>query len=351
MRFLNRIGFTTVLAIACIMFTIPSHAAPQTNKPLEIYFVDVEGGQATLFVTPEGQSLLIDTGWSGFDGRDADRIVAAAKKAGLSKIDFVLITHYHRDHVGGAPQLAAKIPIGAFIDHGPNREPNDPDTEAGWQAYQKLIADKKIRRIIVKAGDLLPISGIHAEIVNADGVMIARPLSGAGARNPICATAENKPADQTENAHSLGAVITFGKTRIMDLGDLTWDKEMDLVCPVNKLGHMDVFIVSHHGNNQSDSPALVAAVSPRIAIMDNGEAKGGSPSTIELIKNSPKLEDLWQLHFSKEGGATHNTAENLIANPAGTDAANYLKLTVWPDGNLEVFNSRTQTAKHYTAAH
>ena len=145
MRFLNRMGFTVFLAVACIVFAVPSHAAPQTNKPLEIYFVDVEGGQATLFVTPEGESLLIDTGWSGFEGRDADRIVAAAKKAGLSKIDFVLITHYHRDHVGGAPQLAAKIPIGAFIDHGPNRESNDADTEAGWQAYQKLLADKKIK--------------------------------------------------------------------------------------------------------------------------------------------------------------------------------------------------------------
>ncbi len=351
MRFLNRMGFTILIAIACIVFAMPSHATPQTNKPLEIYFVDVEGGQATLFVTPEGQSLLIDTGWSGFEGRDADRIVAAAKKAGLSKIDFVLITHYHRDHVGGAPQLAAKIPIGAFIDHGPNRELNDADTEAGWQAYQKLIADKKIKRITVKAGDLLPISGIRAEIVNADGVIIARPLSGAGAQNSICATARNKPADQTENAHSLGAVITFGKTRIMDLGDLTWDKEMEMVCPVNKLGHMDVFIVSHHGNNQSDSPALVAAVSPRIAIMDNGAAKGGSPSTIDLIKNSPKLEDLWQLHFSNDGGAAHNATENLIANPAGPDGGNYLKLTVWTDGNLEVFNSRTQTAKHYAAAH
>jgi beta-lactamase superfamily II metal-dependent hydrolase len=329
---------------------MPSHATPQSNKPLEIYFVDVEGGQATLFVTPAGQSLLIDTGWPGFDGRDADRIVAAAKKAGLSTIDFVMITHFHRDHVGGAPQLAAKIPIGAFIDHGPNREPNDAATEEGWQAYQKLLAEKKIKRITVKAGDVLPINGVHTEIVSADGALLAKPLSGAGAQNPICSTAEKKPADQTENARSLGLVMTFGKTRIIDLGDLTWDKEMEMVCPVNKLGRMDVFIVGHHGLNQSDSPALVAAISPRIAIMDNGAEKGGSPSTIDLIKNSPKLEDLWQLHFSNEGGAAHNTAESLIANPAGPDAGNYLKLTVWADGNLEVFNSRTQKTKHYTAA-
>jgi len=347
----RHLRFAVLFAIACIAFAKPLYGAPQTGKSLEMYFVDVEGGQATLFVTPEGQSLLIDTGWPGFDGRDADRIVTAAKKAGLSKIDFVLITHFHRDHVGGVPQLAAKIPIGAFIDHGPNRETNDPDTEEGWQAYQKALADKKIKRITVKVGDVLPVRGIHAEVVSADGVLLAKPLSVAGAQNPICATAEKKPADQTENAHSLGTVITFGKTRIIDLGDLTWDKEMEMVCPVNKLGHMDIFVVSHHGLFQSNSPALLAAISPRIAIMDNGAAKGGSASTLDIIRNSPKLEDLWQLHFSDEGGMAHNTAETLIANPAGKDGGNYLKVTVSADGNFEVFNSRTQSAKHYPAAH
>jgi competence protein ComEC len=354
MRYFRQLSLAILFAIACIACAIPSHAAPQTSKPLEIYFVDVEGGQATLFVTPEGQSLLIDTGWSGFDGRDADRIVAAAKKAGLSKIDFVLITHFHRDHVGGVPQLAAKIPIGAFIDHGPNRETNDADTEAGWQAYQKVLADKKIKRITAKVGDvvmkILPTSNFNATIVSADGAVLSNPLYNVTEPNSSCATAEKKPADQTENARSLGVFITFGKTRILDLGDLTWDKEMEMVCPVNKLGHMDVFIVSHHGLFQSNSPALVAAISPRIAIMDNGAAKGGSSSTLDIIKNSPKLEDLWQLHFSDEGGMAHNTTESLIANSAGADAGNYLKLSVWADGNLEIFNSRTQKAKHYAAA-
>jgi competence protein ComEC len=349
--FMNLAVIIGFLAAGIFLSVMAVHATPQTSKPLEIYFVDVEGGQATLFVTPEGQSLLVDTGWSGFDGRDADHIVAAAKKAGLSKIDYVLITHFHRDHVGGVPQLAAKIPIGAFIDHGPNRETNDADTEAGWQAYLKLYTDKKINRVIAQVGDVLPLRGIHVEIVSSDGVLLAKPLPGEGAQNPICATAEKKPADQTENAHSLGTVITFGKTRILDLGDLTWDKEMEMVCPVNKLGHMDVFIVSHHGLFQSNSPALVAAISPRIAIMDNGSAKGGSSSTLDIIKNSPKVEDLWQLHFSDEGGMAHNTAEAMIANPAGADAGNYLKLTVSQDGSFDVFNSRTKAAKHYAVAH
>jgi beta-lactamase superfamily II metal-dependent hydrolase len=325
----------------------PTCEAAPPGKALEIYFVDVEGGQATLFVTPEGQSLLIDTGWPGYAGRDADRILAAAKQAGLSKIDFVLLTHYHMDHAGGVPQLLARIPVGTFIDHGANREPDNRETEQSWEGYQKALADNGKKRIIAKVGDILPIQGFHAEVVSSDGELLQKPLPGGGAQNPACSTTEKRPADRTENARSLGTMITFGRVRILDLGDLTWDKEVELVCPMNKLGAVDVFIVSHHGWLQSNSPALLAAISPRIAIMDNGATKGGSPSSWDIIKNSPKLEDLWQLHFSNEGGAAHNSADALIANLAGPDAGNYLKLSVWADGKVVVYNSRTQTAKNY----
>jgi competence protein ComEC len=324
-----------------------SSSAAKPQKPLEIYFVDVEGGQATLFVTPEGQSLLIDTGWPGNAGRDADRIVAAAKSAGLSKIDYVLLTHYHVDHAGGVPQLLARIPIGAFVDHGVNREPSDQKTEESWQAYQKLVSREHVARIIAKVGSSLPIKELSAEIVSSDGVLIQNPLPGAGTQNAACSTADKPPADQTENARSLGVIFTFGKVRILDLGDLTRDKEAELVCPVNKLGPIDVFVVSHHGWSQSNSPVLLTAISPRIAIMDNGADKGGSPSSWDTIKNSPKLEDLWQLHFSNEGGPAHNPDGAFIANLAGSDAGNYLKLSVWADGKLEVFNSRTQAIKGY----
>jgi competence protein ComEC len=330
-----------------ILAANPCQAAPSA-KPLDIYFVDVEGGQATLFVTPEGQSLLIDTGWPGNGARDADRIAAAAKRAGLSKIDFVLLTHYHTDHAGGVPQLLARIPVGAFIDHGPNREPGNAETEQGWEAYQKLISEQNAKRIIAKVGDILPIAGLHAEVVSSDGALLENPLPHAGTANAACSSTEKKPADQTENARSLGTIFTFGKIRILDLGDLTWDKELELVCPINKLGPIDIFIVSHHGWLQSNSPALLAAVSPRIAIMDNGADKGGSPSSWDTIRNSPRLVDLWQLHFSNEGRAAHNAPASFIANVPGPDAGNYLKLSVWPNANLEVYNSRTQATKRYS---
>jgi competence protein ComEC len=336
-----------LLAVGNAASVAAAAAAPAAQKSLRVYFVDVEGGQATLFVTPEGQSLLIDTGWDGNGGRDADRIVAAAKSAGLSKIDYVLITHFHEDHVGGAPQLAARIPVGTFIDHGGNRETGDAPTVQGWQAYQAMLATGKYTRISAKPGDVVPIQGMHMDVISSDGDLIAEPLAGAGQENAACKESETRAADKTENLRSLGTLITFGKLRILDLGDLTWDKEMELMCPVNKLGHVDVYIVSHHGWQQSSSPALVWGIAPRVAIMDNGAKKGGTPSTWDIIEKSPGLENLWQLHFSDEGGAAHNVAAEFIANPQGTEAGSYLELTGYADGAFEVFNSRTQETKKY----
>jgi competence protein ComEC len=324
-------------------------ASDSPKDPLQIYFVDVEGGQSTLFVTPAKQSLLIDTGWPDNQDRDANRIVAAAKAAGISKIDYVLITHFHTDHVGGVPQLAAKIPIGTFIDHGVNREPNDSVTQQGYEAYQHLLASGKYKHLTLKPGDSLPIRGIHGVVVSADGVLIDHPLPGAGEENSACKDSQKYAADQTENARSLGSVFTFGKLRILDLGDLTSDKEIGLVCPQNKLGKIDIYIVSHHGWSQSGSPAFLNAIAPRVAIMDNGAKKGGTPSTWEIIEKSPNLEDLWQLHYSEEGGSTHNVPAKFIANLQGTDPGNYIKLTAWPDGKFEVFNSRNNETKQYPA--
>lgn len=348
-HFLFRSALVTVPSV--LVFVASSSAAPaavpENGKGLQIYFVDVEGGQATLFVTPEGKSLLIDTGWPDNNGRDADRIMTAAKLAGIKQIDFLLLTHYHMDHAGGITQLAAEIPIRTVIDHGENREAKDEVTEQVWEDYQKLVTKEKLTRIIAKPGDMLPLEGVEARVISSDGELIEKPLNGGG-KNAACNNSEKRPADQSENGRSLGVLLAFGNLRILDLGDLTSDKEAQLVCPVNKLGEVDIYVVSHHGMVTSNSREFLNSIAPRVAIMDNGASKGGAPSSWEAVKKSPRLEDFWQLHFANEGGAEHNVADSFIANVSGPDAGHYLKLTAWPDGNFEVFNSRTKQTKQYS---
>jgi beta-lactamase superfamily II metal-dependent hydrolase len=324
---------------------------------LRIYFIDVEGGQATLFVAATGESLLVDTGWpdpqNPTDPRDAERILAVCKLAGVTKIDNLLITHYHVDHVGGLPELAARIPVGRFIDHGINREseavPGGGPTVAGWTAYQKVLGDGHAEHLVARPGDVLPVKAMKVEVVSADGEVIAKPLAAGGDKNPACAASPVKDVENTENDRSLGTVITFGQLRILDLGDLTWAKERGLMCPVNKLGKIDVYIVSHHGVINSGSPALVNAIAPRVAIMDNGPDKGGAPATFDTIEGSSRLKDLWQLHTAEGSDREHNVADSRIANLPGPDAANYLKLTGRMDGSFKVTNGRTGESVEYPA--
>jgi competence protein ComEC len=334
MRFLSLLLFASLL-----------HA----EKPLEVFFIDVEGGQSTLFVTPAGQSLLVDTGW-GYNGfRDANRIATVASKlAHLKKIDYVLITHYHSDHVGGVPQLAQKMSIGQYVDHGPNRE-TSKDSAALYSEYQTATAGAA--KILAKPGDTLPIKGMNVTFVSADGNLIERPVTAAGAPNKFCEGVEQKATDPSENARSIGMVIDFGKLRIVDLGDLTWAKELQLMCPVNKLGHADIFIASHHGLDQSNSPALVHGLAPRVAVIDNGSKKGASAGAWDIIKSSPGLEDIWQLHFADANGAEHNTTDPFIANTEDTDAGYYLKLTAHDDGSFQIFNPRNKYSKEYASLH
>jgi competence protein ComEC len=315
-------------------------------RPLEIFFIDVEGGQSTLIVSPSGQSLLIDTGWRGFEGRDADRIVAAARAAKVKQIDYLLITHYHRDHVGGVPQLADRMKIVNFLDHGPNTE-DSKVTKEDYSDYVKAI--QRGEHTVLKPGDTVPIKGLSVKVLTAAGDHIPASLPGGGQPNPFCATTPKRDADPTENAQSTGVLVTFEKFRFLDLGDLTWNKELALMCPDNPIGTVDVLLVSHHGLNQSNSPALVDAVHPRVAIMNNGARKGASPDAWQIVKDSPGLEDLWQLHYAIEGAKEHNVADSFIANVDEQDAGQYLKLTAEGNGSFTVWNQRNKFEKVYKA--
>jgi beta-lactamase superfamily II metal-dependent hydrolase len=309
-------------------------------KSLDIYFIDVEGGQATLLKTPAGESVLIDTGWPGFEGRDANRIAEAAKKAGITQIDWLVITHFHTDHVGGLDQLAAKMPIRNLIDHGKTVE-SGANPEKLYGSYEGIAA--KAKRITVKPGDKLPIKGLDAEVLAAHGNGTKRP----GKPNPLCSGVQQMAVDNTDNARSVGILFTYGKFRFLDLGDLTWNRELELVCPENRIGKIDVYLTTHHGADSSGPAALVHAIQPRVAIMNNGEKKGGAPPAWKIIKATPGLQDLWQLHHSAAGGAASNVDEKLIANPAGQDPGHYISLTAQSNGKFSVTNSRNGFSKSY----
>jgi beta-lactamase superfamily II metal-dependent hydrolase len=344
--------FLIVAAVALSCAT----AWAQHGKGLDVYFIDVEGGQSTLFITPSGQSLLVDTGWAGT--RDADRIVSVAKQAGVSQIDYLVTTHYHGDHVGGVVDLASRIPIKTFVDHGPNVE-EERGTPKNYAAY--LTVRDKGQHILAKLGDHLPIKGADFQVVSAAAETIAKPLPGAGAANPLCA--DFQPRDETkeplvggENKQSVGMVISLGKFRMVDFGDLTWNKEHDLACPNNLVGTIDLYVVSHHGQDISSLPMLVQAMRPRVAVMDNGAKKGGAIATFETLKKSPGLVDLWQLHYAVDAG-DHNSPEQFIANlgVGGTaqtgvpdeGAVNYIKVVALADGSFTVTNSRNRNHKDY----
>jgi competence protein ComEC len=285
-------------------------AQSQPAKTLDIYVIDVEGGKATLFVSPSGETVLLDSANPG--PRDQERMMSVFTAAGIKQIDYLVTTHYHVDHIGGMQELAKQIPIRHFVDHGPSVE--EREQVAGFQAgYAELRA--KAKHTVVKPGDKLPVTGIEWRVVTSAGKAIKSPLPGGGKPNPYCA--DFTPRENTrdpENGQSLGSVISYGKFRTIDLGDLLWNNESDLMCPNNPIGPIDLYLVSHHGTDPSGSAALVHALQPRVAIMQNGTRKGGTVQTSQIINSSPNLEDLWQLHWSYNGGVEHNPSGLFIAN-------------------------------------
>jgi competence protein ComEC len=318
----------------------------QKSNELHIYFVDVEGGQSTLFVSPSGQSILVDTGFPGT--RDADRIAALAKQAGLTEITYLLVTHYHGDHVGGAPELSTRIPIRTFIDHGAIMEQtlNVPKTFAAYAPVRD-----KWQHIVAKPGDKLPVKGLDWRVVSAAAVVTTKALPGGGQENPLCSQFQSK--DETkdpllggENAASVGSVVSLGKFRMIDLGDLTWNHEHDLACPKNLIGTVDLYLTTHHGQNISGLPMLVYAAKSRAVVMNNGAKKGGHVDTFQILHHMPSPADLWQLHYAMDGGE-NNSPEQFIANLDET-TSNYIEVTAKKDGSFKVTNSRNGYNKEYS---
>ena len=342
------------------------------RKALDIYVMDVEGGNATLFVAPSGESVLIDTGNGGPAAtRDADRIMAAVRESGLTQIDHLITTHWHGDHFGGMPELASRIPIRQFIDHGGNVQPAAAADEFLQKVYPTLYA--KGTHMVAKPGDKVAVSGLDWRIVASGGEAIKTALPGAGQANPACATFKPQDPDPTENAQSVGSIVTYGKFRVAHLGDLTWNKEFSLMCPTNRVGTVDLFVVSHHGQPISNSPALVHALRSRVAILNNGTRKGGQPEAMKVIYSAPGLEDLWQLHFSLLSGQEYTAPGMFIANmvddqaqtmpiaaltpppaaagapppPAHNGPAHFVKVSAQADGSFTVTNSRNGFSKTY----
>jgi beta-lactamase superfamily II metal-dependent hydrolase len=321
-------------------------AAPMWGaKHLEVYCVDVEGGQATLMVAPSGESLLVDTGWGGFNRRDAERITAAAKSAGVKRIDYLVITHFHTDHVGGVAQLAEKLPIRTFVDHDTSVE-TTPPAQVLFKSY--LAHREKGTHLAVKPGDTIPIKGLDVHVVSSGGATIGAPLAGAGKPNPECPSYQPKEEDKSENAQSVGIIVQYGNFRMADLGDLTWNKEHDLVCPNNKLGQADLFIVSHHGAASSNSPQLLRALAPRAAIMENSARKGGEVESLKTLKDTPGLQEVWQLHYSVAGSKELNTSDPYIANLDEVCEGKWLKVEASSDGSFTIENSRNKHQKTYS---
>jgi glucose/arabinose dehydrogenase/beta-lactamase superfamily II metal-dependent hydrolase len=334
-------AFVTLL----FMLLVPARSAPraQSARPLDIYFIDVEGGQATLFVTPSGESMLIDTGFPGFERRDLNRVLAAIKQAGLTKLDYLLVTHYHNDHVGNAAAIATRIPVGTFIDHGESVE-TTPEAKALYDGY--VAGRGKSRHMLAQPGDKIPIRDLDVTVVSAGGEHIRRSLAGPSSPNPLSADFKPKDPDTSENARSVGTMISFGRFRMVDLGDLTWNKEQELVCPNNLLGTVDLYLTTHHGLAQSGAPVIVHALKPRVAIMNNGPKKGGSAEAWQIVHDSPGLEGFWQLHYAVDAGKDHNVDEAMIANP-DESAAHYIKVSARRDGTFTVTNSRNNLTRTY----
>jgi len=353
----NRTVLMRRIACGCVLLACMSLAI-DAARTLDIYFIDVEGGQSTLVVTPAGESLLIDTGFPS-DGtfqsvpgdpakaRDANRILAAARAAGIKRLDYVLLTHFHADHDGGVVELSRLLPIRTFVDHGAPRP--EAESVAGslkmFEAYAAVRA--KARHLEPAAGARLPLKNVDALIVSAAGATIATPVGGAGARTHSCAPAAGSPEEPNENPRSTGVRLQYGAFTFLDVGDLSGQPLYALACPQSLIGPVDVYLVAHHGGADASDPATFEAFKPRVALFNNGARKGGARATLSAAASVPGM-DVWQLH-KREDADVANTASERIAN-LDDSTAHWIKITANANGSFTVTNARTGQTRPYAAA-
>ena len=317
-----------LLGLCAVLFLFGLGAARPAPRSLDIYFIDVEGGAATLIVTPAGESLLIDTGFPG--DRDAGRIAhVAIEVAGLKQIDHCVITHWHRDHVGGVPALSKLIPIKNYYDHGL------PETIAADMQAEYIAAYRQTtqeRSSTLKPGDKIKLSrSLDVRVIAAGGVVLGEQSSKPQIR-PCGNNFESKPEDTTDNINSIGIVLTFGRFKFFDGGDLSWNIENRLTCPKNLVGAVDVYQVDHHGTDASNNPVLVRALNPKVAVIDNGPRKGGEARTFATLQDLKQIQAIYQLHRNLRTTDKDNTMAGYIANEDEACQGNFIKLSVEPGG-------------------